>query len=175
MFCNTCGSSITLDQSICPRCGCSTTGARAAIATRTRVAANIHLLAILWFVLGAFWLIPTTIMAILAAVITVPLVTERAGPVAIVFAPGMFVALCLLFLAFGSLKIATGWGLLKLRPWGRTFALVMAFFGLFAPPFGTALGVYTLYVLLPDAAADEYRRMCAEPAPRAALAPASGA
>src|SRR5208337_4963699 len=53
----------------------------------------------------------------------------------------------------------TGWSLLKLQPWGRTFALVMAFTALIHPPLGTALGVYTLFVLLPDAAGDEYRQM----------------
>ena len=35
----------------------------------------------------------------------------------------------------------------------------MAFIALIHPPLGTALGVYTLFVLLPDAAGDEYRRM----------------
>jgi hypothetical protein len=35
----------------------------------------------------------------------------------------------------------------------------MAFLGLIHPPFETALGIYTLFVLLPDAAGDEYRRM----------------
>jgi hypothetical protein len=38
------------------------------------------------------------------------------------------------------------------------FALVMAFLNLLNFPFGTALGVYTLFVLLPDAAGDEYRQ-----------------
>jgi hypothetical protein len=36
---------------------------------------------------------------------------------------------------------------------------VTAFLDLLHIPLGTALGVYTLYVLLPDAAGDEYRQM----------------
>lgn len=159
MFCNLCGSPIAPEQSVCSHCGRSTTGARVASAARTRVAEHVHLLAILWFVVGAFWLIPAVVMAVLAAVITVPLAWHGAPKIAFVFAPGLFVLLCVVFLASAALRFVAGWGLLKMRPWGRTFALVMAFLGLIHPPFDTALGVYTLFVLLPDAAGDEYRQM----------------
>jgi uncharacterized membrane protein (DUF2068 family) len=91
---------------------------------------------------------------------------EGAPKIAFVFAPGLFVVLCLLFLASAALRFVAGWGLLKMRPWGRTYALVIAFLGLLAPPFETALGIYTLFVLLPDAAGDEYRRMLPAPMSR---------
>ena len=159
MFCNFCGSPVTPEQSVCSHCGTSTTGARVASSARRRVAEHIHLLAILWFVLGALILIPAVIMGVLAAVITVPLATNGADKLAIVLAPGIFVILCILFLVLAALRFTAGWGLLKMRPWGRTFALVMGFLALLAPPIDTALGVYTLYVLLPDAAGDEYRQM----------------
>jgi hypothetical protein len=159
MFCNSCGSPIAPDQSICSNCGRSTTGARVASAARTRVAEHVHLLAILWFVVGSFWLIPAVIMGVLAAVITVPLALHGADKIAFVFAPGIFVILCIVFLVSAALRFVAGWGLLKMQPWGRTFALVMGFLGLIHPPFDTALGIYTLFVLLPDAAGDEYRQM----------------
>jgi hypothetical protein len=159
MFCNSCGSPIAPEQSVCPSCGRSTTGVRVANAARMRVAEHIHLLAILWFVAGALWLIPAVIMAVLAAVITVPLSLHNAEKIAFVVAPGIFVILCVLFLIMSALRFLTGWSLLKLRHWGRTLALVMAFLELIHPPLGTALGVYTLFVLLPDAAGDEYRQM----------------
>jgi hypothetical protein len=159
MFCNSCGSPIAPEQSVCSQCGRSTTAARVASAARTRVAEHIHLLAILWFVMGAMWLIPATIMAVLAAVITVPLAYHGAEKIAFVFAPGLFVLLCVVFLVSAGLRFVTGWGLLKMQPWGRTFALVMAFLALIHPPLDTALGIYTLFVLLPDAAGDEYRQM----------------
>jgi uncharacterized membrane protein (DUF2068 family) len=63
------------------------------------------------------------------------------------------------FLISAALRFVTGWGLLKLQPWGRTLAIVMGFFALIHPPFDTALGIYTLFVLLPDVAGDEYRQM----------------
>ncbi|MGD0579192.1 MAG: hypothetical protein ABSC08_09725 [Bryobacteraceae bacterium] len=143
------------------------TGSHVASAARTRVAAHVHLLAILWFVIGSFWLVPAVIMAVLAAFITAPLVAEGVDKIALVLAPGVFVVLCVVFLASAVLRFVAGWGLLKMRPWGRTFALAMGFFSLIQPPFDTALGVYTLFVLLPDAAADEYRQMCQPPMLRA--------
>jgi predicted nucleic acid-binding Zn ribbon protein len=167
MFCTYCGSPIASEQSVCANCGRSSTGARVASAERARVAEHVHLLAILWFVIGAFWLIPAVIMAVLATFITVPLVTEGVPKIALVLAPGLFVVLCVVFLASAALRFVAGWGLLKLRPWGRTFALVIAFLGLLHPPFDTALAIYTLFVLLPDAAGDEYRQMWQTQVPKA--------
>jgi hypothetical protein len=167
MFCTYCGSPIASEQSVCANCGRSSTGARVACAERARVAEHVHLLAILWFVIGAFWLIPAVIMAVLATFITVPLVAEGVPKIALVLAPGLFVVLCVVFLVSAALRFVAGWGLLKLRPWGRTFALVIAFLGLLHPPFDTALAIYTLFVLLPDAAGDEYRQMWQTQVPKA--------
>jgi len=45
-----------------------------------------------------------------------------------------------------------GIGLLKLKSWSRILAIVVGCLELFNIPFGTALGVYTLYVLMNDEA-----------------------
>ena len=42
-----------------------------------------------------------------------------------------------------------GWGLITHKPWARTLALILGLLSLPHVPFGTLLGVYTLYVLLP--------------------------
>jgi ABC-type glycerol-3-phosphate transport system permease component len=84
-----------------------------------------------------------------------PPILRLAGP--LIF---LTIAAVLGVIAFAS--ILTGWGLLKVRPWGRMLALVMGFIALLHPPFGTALGIYTLYVLLPGPAGEEYDRMAAE-------------
>ena len=159
MFCNDCGSPIAAEQSVCSHCGKSAIGARVASAARTRVAEHVHLLGILWFIDGALLLIPALIMAGLTAVATVPMDRYAANPIAFVFAPTLFTALFVFFLMSAVLRFITGWGLLKMQTWGRMFALVMAFLNLLNFPFGTALGVYTLFVLLPDAAGDEYRQI----------------
>ena len=46
--------------------------------------------------------------------------------------------------------VLAGWGLLRRRPWARTLALVIGVLSLVSVPFGTILGVITLYVLLQD-------------------------
>jgi hypothetical protein len=57
------------------------------------------------------------------------------------------------------LSFLAGWGLYKREPWGRTMALVMAFLNLLSIPLGTALGIYTLVVLLPKEAEVEWREV----------------
>jgi hypothetical protein len=48
--------------------------------------------------------------------------------------------------------LIAGIGLLKRRPWARILAIVVSCLDLFNIPFGTALGVYTFYVLMNDEA-----------------------
>ena len=50
-----------------------------------------------------------------------------------------------------------GLGLMQKRPWARAAAIVLGVLALFHPPFGTALGVYTLWVLLSDESGIEYQ------------------
>jgi phage shock protein PspC (stress-responsive transcriptional regulator) len=44
--------------------------------------------------------------------------------------------------------IICGIGLLKQRPWSRVFALILGVINLINIPFGTALGIYTFWVLM---------------------------
>lgn len=170
MYCNGCGAPVAPEQGVCSRCGASVIGARAAVTARTRVAGNLQLIAIFWFVVGVIsGVIPMSIMLAFSGIVG-GLVRDQ-EPIARILAPGLFMGLALLFALHAVLAFVTGWGLYKVRPWGRTMALVMAFLALFHPPFGTALGVYTLVVLLPTAAGDEYRRM-AEQGSKAAPATA---
>ena len=55
--------------------------------------------------------------------------------------------------------ILAGWGLMNYRPWARVLALVLGVISLLHFPFGTALGIYTLWVLLPAKSESEYRRL----------------
>jgi hypothetical protein len=63
------------------------------------------------------------------------------GPMLFRFA-GVF-----LFFRF-CLAMAAAWGLMERAPWGRIVAIVAAFFCLLRFPFGTAMGIWTLVVLL---------------------------
>ncbi len=59
--------------------------------------------------------------------------------------------------------LIAGIGLLKLKPWSRILAIVVSCLDLFNIPFGTALGVYTFYVLMNDEA---IRMLSGEPVSR---------
>jgi ABC-type spermidine/putrescine transport system permease subunit II len=59
----------------------------------------------------------------------------------------------------GVIGIFAGWGLYERRSWARILAIVLAFLSLLHPPFGTAIGAYTLWVLLPAASEAEYQRV----------------
>jgi hypothetical protein len=47
-----------------------------------------------------------------------------------------------------GLELVAGWGLLERAPWGRVVAIVAAILNLLKFPLGTALGIWTLVVLL---------------------------
>jgi hypothetical protein len=44
--------------------------------------------------------------------------------------------------------VIAGFGLLNFRPWAQTLTIVIAVLNLFSFPFGTAIGIYGLWVLL---------------------------
>lgn len=69
-----------------------------------------------------------------------------AGPIISLIALGV----AAFFVLLGLPSIIGGWGLLKLRPWARVFTLIVSGFHLLHVPFGTALGIYGLWVLLSD-------------------------
>jgi hypothetical protein len=60
-------------------------------------------------------------------------------------------------LSGSALGFFAGWGLLHREPWARILALVLAFVVMFINiPLGTAVGVYTMWVLLPRESEEEY-------------------
>jgi hypothetical protein len=66
---------------------------------------------------------------------------------------------CGLIFAAGGVGLAvTGRALLRRRPAGRKWALALAVPDLLAVPFGTALSIYTFWVLLNDEARREFGR-----------------
>ena len=64
---------------------------------------------------------------------------------------GTVTAFIMIVLALPGL--AAGIGLLKGKSWGRMLAMIVGLFHLFNFPLGTALGAYTLWVLLQGSAA----------------------
>lgn len=65
-------------------------------------------------------------------------------------------AVGLLMVVLALPGLAAGYGLLKRRSWGRILAIVMGILNLPNFPLGTALGLYTLWVLLQTEAVDHF-------------------
>ena len=72
------------------------------------------------------------------------------------FLTSLFSTLGVIVLLQAACGFIAGWGLLQRDAWARMVALVLAFISLFNIPLGTALGVYTLWALLPSQSQQEY-------------------
>jgi hypothetical protein len=126
-------------------------------AQRTRVARHIHVLAVLWIIVGALWSIPAIVMMVLGSVAHA--LVPFGNAVGRALGPAVLHLVGFGFLFVAAAAFVTGWGLMQRRPWARTLAIVLGVLALFHPPFATALGIYTLWVLLPADAAQEYTAM----------------
>lgn len=61
---------------------------------------------------------------------------------------GIGALICILLLVLSIPGIVAGAGLLKLRPWARLLGIILSALNILNFPFGTAVGVYGLWVLL---------------------------
>lgn len=62
----------------------------------------------------------------------------------------------MMMLVFAVPGILAGWGLLKRKSWARILALVIGILNIMSFPIGTAVGMYTVYVLLLREGSDTY-------------------
>jgi hypothetical protein len=116
-----------------------------------RIAGHVRLLGIFWLALSAFRMIPG-----LALVLVFGRNPDFPSGVPY-FVHGLLSVIGWLLVGGAAAGLITGWGLLQREPWARTLAIVLGFLSLLDMPFGTALGIYTLWVLLPAHSQQEYR------------------
>jgi hypothetical protein len=152
MFCDSCGTQLHDSASFCPSCGKSLKTVPL-MPVHGRIAGHIRLLGILWLALSAFRVLPGLFL----------ISVFRHGSIGFLppdvpqFVHGI-IQMAGVFLLFGGVVgVIAGWGLLERQPWARTLSIVLACFNLIDMPFGTALGIYTLWVLLPGNSEAEYR------------------
>lgn len=180
MFCDQCGREAAPDARFCSNCGRLMAAqplnqpSPAAAAPphygyvvpppERRVDAHIRTLGILWAVsavlrlleVGWIWfagrmIVPSVLGSVLPS-FTPGSPLDRVVMGGIAFASALFVLQA-------ALAILTAWGLLERQSWGRVVGIIAGILALLRFPLGTALGIYTLWVLLPASSEIEYRNM----------------
>ena len=158
MFCDGCGGPVQSGQSFCSKCGKQILGpVLVAQVARNRVQNHIQLLGILWLAMSALNLIGGAVLIIVGNTLF-PHLREFGAPpeVPTGFLTILLTSLGIFVLAKSAFGFFAGWGLMQHEPWARVLTLVLAFLSLFNIPFGTAIGVYSMWVLLPGQSQQEY-------------------
>lgn len=156
MFCDRCGAELQPGQNFCPKCG-KAMGTSVGAPRPSRIGGHIRLLGILWLAISGIRLIPGLALTTIFRPGMQLLPPDVPG-----FVPDLLQTIGVLFLGSALLGIITGWGLLQRQSWARMLAIVFGCVSLLDIPFGTALGIYTLWVLLPAKSEEEYRQMATE-------------
>jgi hypothetical protein len=106
---------------------------------------HVKIIGILWIVFGAMSLLAAAFLFTLLMGVSFIPDMESPAPGILRFV-GFFIGSFLALL--GLPKILGGWGLLKGREWGRILTLIVSFLSLLNVPLGTALGIYSIVILM---------------------------
>jgi hypothetical protein len=159
MFCDQCGTQLQSGASHCGRCGKAVLGSVELRGSRVRE--HVRLVGILWIAYSALHLVGGVAAIVVAETIFGGAIHIPGGPppeITVWLRPIISIVGWLLVVKAAAGFLA-GWGLLQREEWARTLALVMGFIALLSIPIGTALGIYTLWVLLPSQSDEEYRAL----------------
>jgi hypothetical protein len=169
MTCSGCGNALTQDARFCPRCGHQaafagqpgTVYAPYVSLPYDRVRRNIQTLGTLWLIYAAL----RFLFGLFGVLFLHGVMGSHFHNHDFNFGWSPFGRMwmdSLLPIAFFSVivgvccTVLTGYALMTRQPWGRILAIVFSIFALFHFPLGTALGIYTLWVLAPRLSGDEY-------------------
>jgi hypothetical protein len=152
MNCTSCGNQLAPDAHFCTRCGTARTFAPPSYTPplyRDRVSRHLQALGVLWLVYA--FLRATT------GIVGLAFLHRFLGGHAFGFFPiWPFAGISLGIGVIGALL--TGFALLTRQPWGRIIAIIFGVLALIHPLFGTAVGIYTLWVLAPQESGIAYER-----------------
>ncbi|MGD0214658.1 MAG: zinc ribbon domain-containing protein [Terriglobales bacterium] len=163
MFCNQCGAQLQAGEPRCGRCGKPALGL--VDLRRSRVREHSRLLGILWMADSALHLVIGMGIMMVAQIMFghvfghIVHTSDGPPPEVMVWLQPLFSIIAWLILAKAAAGFFAGWGLIRRESWARTVALVMGFIALLSVPVGTALGIYTLWVLLPSQSDEEYKAL----------------
>jgi hypothetical protein len=155
MFCNNCGNELQPNQAICQRCSSPVAGR---FYQRTRIETHLTVLAVLWIAYGVMHVAGACALYFVRHFVFGGGWTPPDAPI---FVGSILHAVSILLLVTGVVGFAAGIGLMRAELWARPLIVALAIISLLNAPFGTALGIYTLWVLLPSDSATEYERLSA--------------
>lgn len=158
MFCSGCGQALVPGQPVCNRCGRPVVMAPPIPGLAMELdsyAGKLRALGVVWIIYGVLMLA----FGMLGLAFANAFVFGHIGPWAHggpwgrdfpfqMFGPVFLKFIWLVVLVRSGLAIAAGWGLLHRTRWGRVVAIVSAFFSILKVPFGTAVAIWTLVVLM---------------------------
>ncbi len=157
MYCTTCGNPITAEQAVCSKCGRATTVGNMQGGIN-RVSQHYRTLGILQIIYSGLHVLAGLCLLLVAKFVFGGIIAmSEPRPPMFVQPLLMFIGLCLV--GVSAIGLIGGIGLLNREPWARTVTLVAGFLELLSAPFGTALGIYAIWVLLSSGSEEEYRRM----------------
>ena len=168
MNCSACGNPLLPDARFCPRCGSQTffqqqpgSAYPQPPMVYDRVSRNIQGLGILWLVYAGL----RTFSGLFGVLILHGLFGSHFGnsdfnlgwsPFGSMWLASLWHMALFSLLTSVCCILLTGYALLTRQPWGRIFAIIFGILALIHLPLGTALGIYTLWVLAPGVSGDEY-------------------
>jgi len=125
---------------------------------------HVKIIGILWIVFGALSLLGAAFLFTLLMGVSFIPEMETPAPEILRFI-GFFIGAFLALL--GLPKIIGGWGLLKGKEWGRILTLIVSFLSLLNIPLGTALGIYSIVILMDKRTVALFQNPQNPPAPAA--------
>ncbi len=161
MFCTACGNPITPQQAVCGKCGAPTSVGMMQGSGR-RVADHYRVLGILMIVYSALTAFAGLWVLFISHVFMSRIFIHASPPpppIVTELLPRIVSIVGWLIIAKAAAGLAAGIGLVNRVPWARTLTLVVAFFSLLSFPFGTAIGIYAIWVLMSSGADREYNEL----------------
>lgn len=159
MYCSGCGHALASGQGFCPQCGRPAAPAVPPVPglqiQLDSYAGKVRVLGIFWFAWAALSLAFGVIgLSFANAFMMGHLGPWMNGPWAhgpqpfLWFGPALLHFAWIFLVIRSGLALAAGWGLMEHAQWGRVAAIIAAVFSLLRFPFGTALAIWTLVLLL---------------------------
>jgi hypothetical protein len=172
MVCQACGAPVAEEVRFCPKCGVQVMAAPpvyaayppAMLAPAPRVRRHLQMLGILWCAFGVYRVAQGMMGMFFLRAMSMhhyggdgwPFWGHFYGPFGPPWMHALLPVVALVTVVSAGLALLVGYSLLTRRPWGRVLGIVVAILTLLKFPFGTALGVYTLWVLAPAMSGAEY-------------------